>query len=79
MDLTLASEIWSELKRYISTVDRGDAAETIINILIDNDADASDIRDSFKGDQDIKRALAQYLKDTDEEENEDEEDEDSYY
>ena len=73
----VASEIWSELKRYVNTVDRADAAETIVSILIDHDSDVEDIRDAFKGDSDIKRALTVYLdndKDYAEDEEIDEED-----
>lgn len=75
MSVELASEIWTEVKRYINSVDRNEAAETVVNILIDNDVDAEDIKVMFKGDGDIKRALADYLK---EEEELEEEDEDSY-
>ena len=63
----LASEIWSELKRYINTVDRDEAAETLVSVLVDHDIDADDIRDAFKGDAEIKRALVSYLDDADEE------------
>ena len=69
------SEIWSELKRYVNTVDRADAAETIVSILIDHDSDVEDIRDAFKGDSDIKRALTVYL-DNDRDYAEDDEDTD---
>jgi hypothetical protein len=69
----IANEIWSELKRYVNTVDRADAAETIVSILIDHDSDVEDIRDAFKGDVDIKRALTVYL-DNDKDYAEDEED-----
>jgi len=72
MTETVASEIWSELKRYVNTVDRADAAETIVSILIDHDSDVEDIRDAFKGDSDIKRALTIYL-DNDKDYAEDEE------
>ena len=72
MTETVASEIWSELKRYVNTVDRADAAETIVSILIDHDSDVEDIRDAFKGDSDIKRALTVYL-DNDKDYTEDEE------
>ena len=61
MTETVASEIWSELKRYVNTVDRAEAAETIVSILIDHDSDIEDIRDAFKSDSDIKRALTVYL------------------
>lgn len=71
MDHNLVSIIWGELKRYINTVDRTEAAENLVGILIDNDVDAEDIRQAFVGDKDIKKALANYL-DKDEEEYEEE-------
>jgi hypothetical protein len=58
---SVASEIWGELKRYVNTVDRAEAAETVLSILIDNDCTVDDIKDAFKGDSDIKRALTAYL------------------
>ena len=77
MDEQLASVIWDELKRYINTVDRAEAAEALVSILIDNDADAEDIKSAFVGDKDIKNAVAQYLNDEEEEyEEEDDLDED---
>ena len=81
MSEVVASEIWAELKRYVNTVDRNEAAETIVSILIDNDSDVEDIRNAFKGDADIKRALTAYL-DNDKDYAEDEEeveDEDEDY
>jgi hypothetical protein len=75
MSVELASEIWSEIKRYVNSVDRNEAAETLVSVLIDNDVSAEEIKSAFKGDGDIKRALADYLK---EEEELEEEEEDSY-
>lgn len=76
MHSEIASEIWGELKRYVNTVDREEAAETLVSILIDNDESAEDIKQAFKGDTDIKRALASYIDDEEEEiEDEDESDE----
>ena len=75
MSETVASEIWGELKRYVNTVDRDEAAETLISVLIDNDVAADEIRDTFKGDSEVRRALTSYLKDhADEEEDDDDED-----
>jgi hypothetical protein len=80
MSETIAAEIWGELKRYINTVDRNEAAETVVQILMDTDSDVDDIRDAFKGDSDIKRALTAYLdNDKDYAEEDDEEDEDEEY
>ena len=68
MSATVASEIWGELRRYVNTVDRTEATETVVAVLIDNDYDADEIREAFKGDADIKRALAAYVnKDVEEE------------
>jgi hypothetical protein len=81
MSAEVASEIWGELKRYINVVDRMEAAENIVAILIDHDHGVDEIRDAFKGDSDIKKALTAYLdndKDYAEEEDEDIEDEDNY-
>ena len=75
MSEIVASEIWSELKRYVNTVDRAEAAETIVSILIDHDSTVDNIKDAFKGDVDIKRALTTYLDNDKSYEDEDEEDE----
>jgi hypothetical protein len=69
-----ASTIWDELKRYINTVDRSEAAEALVNVLIDNDIDANDIRTAFAGDRDIKAALSSYADDDVEELEQDDED-----
>jgi hypothetical protein len=75
MSEAIASEIWGELKRFVNTVDRDEAAETVIQILMDNDSDVEDIRNAFKGDSDIKRALTAYLDNDKDYAAEDEEDE----
>jgi hypothetical protein len=75
MSEAIASEIWGELKRFVNTVDRDEAAETVIQILMDNDSDVEDIRNAFKGDSDIKRALTAYLDNDKDYTAEDEEDE----
>lgn len=83
MSVELSKEIWDELKRYVNPQDRDEAAETLVSVLIDNDADASDIKNVFKSDSEVKAALASYLKDhadeEEEEEYEDDYDEDDDY
>lgn len=76
MAVDIVYEVWQELKRHISTADRAEAADSLVNLLIDNDYDAEHIRDAFKGDNDVKRALQSFLDDAEEEL--DEEDEDDY-
>jgi len=73
MSAELSKEIWDEIKRYVNTVDRAEAAETLVSVLIDNDVDADEIKNTFKSDGEIKRALAHYLKDHEDEEDEEEE------
>ena len=82
MTVELASEIWAELKRYVNKVDRDEAAEAIVSVLVDNDISADDIKDAFKGDSEVKGALAHYLKDHVEDDDDDDElsdDEDDEY
>ena len=74
MSVELANEIWSELKRYINTVDRDEAAETLVSVLIDNYIGADDIKSDFKSDPAVKSALASYLKDHNDDDEDDDED-----
>ena len=74
MSVELSREIWDELKRYVNTVDRAEAAETLVSVLVDNDVDADEIKSTFKTDIEVKRALTSYLKDHEDEIDEDEDD-----
>ena len=81
MSVELSREIWNELKRYVNTVDRDEAAETLVAVLIDNDANADEIKSVFKTEPDIKRALTSYLKNHEEDEDDEDlhdDDEDDY-
>jgi 5,10-methylene-tetrahydrofolate dehydrogenase/methenyl tetrahydrofolate cyclohydrolase len=75
MSVDLAREIYNELKRYVNSVDKDEAAETLVAVLIDNDIDADEIKATFKNETEVKRALTSYLKDhPEDDEEEDEED-----
>ena len=76
MSVELSKEIWDEIKRYVNTVDRDEAAETLVSVLIDNDVAADEIKETFKSDSDVKRALAHYLKDLEDDDDDEEEDQD---
>jgi hypothetical protein len=81
MSVELSREIWDELKRYINPQDRIEAVETLVSVLIDNDVGADEIKDTFKSDSEVKRALASYLKDheeIEEDDYEDDEDDEDY-
>jgi hypothetical protein len=79
MSVDLAREIYNELKRFVNTIDRDEAAETLVAVLIDNDIDADDIKDTFKTESEVKRALTSYLKDHQDDDEEDEDEEDFEY
>ena len=76
MSVELSREIWTELRRYVNPQDRTEAADTVVSVLIDNDVSANEIREAFKGDAEIKRALTHYIKDHEEEIDEDDSDQD---
>ncbi|CAB4138103.1 hypothetical protein UFOVP328_296 [uncultured Caudovirales phage] len=78
MAVNLANEVWQELKRYVNTVDRNEAAEALISVLIDNDISAEEIKSAFKSDSEVKNALKQYLDDHVNDDEEDDEDYDDY-
>ena len=73
MSVELSKEIWNELKRFVNIVDRSDAAQSFVEVLIDNDIDADEIKNTFKSDSEIKKAITSYLKDHPEEDEDDEE------
>ena len=74
MSVDLAQAVWEELKRYIGPLDRTEAADALVNLLVDSNFDADDIRDSFRGDEEVKKALQGYLDDHDDEEEIDDDD-----
>ena len=78
MSIDFVNEIWQELKRHISTADRAEAVDSMINILIDNDHSPEQIRDAFKNDADAKRALTNYLADQEDDSDEESESESEY-
>jgi hypothetical protein len=80
MSVDLAAAVWEELKRYVGTLDRTEAADAMVNLLIDSNFDSDEIRDAFKGDAEIKKALNAYISDrSNDEEESDDEDADTDY
>jgi len=73
MSLELVTEIWAAMKPLFATSDRPEAAETFVNVLIDNDLDPKDLKRVFKKDGNILNALGLHddVSDVDEDEDED--------
>jgi hypothetical protein len=74
MSLELVTEIWAAMKPLFVMSDRPEAAETFVNVLIDNDFDPRDLKRAFKKDGNIINALGLHDDVSDVDEDEDEED-----
>lgn len=61
MSIGLIGEVWKLLKSSIETGDVDGAAETLVNYLVEEDYSAHEIKNTFRGDKDIKDALDFYL------------------
>ena len=79
MSVNLANEVWQEIKRYVNGMDRAEAAESLVSVLIDNDVSAEEIKAAFKSDSEVKQALKQYLDDHADDDDDDNDDEDDDY
>ena len=81
MSLSIVSEVWEALREHIDFNDRVEAADTLVNYLMDNNYEVDDIKDEFK-DKDITKALKgyaeQHFQEEDYEEYEDEDEDESY-
>jgi len=61
MNLNLVSEMWDILKPNIQVGDVNDAAESLVNYLVDNDYDPQEIKRTFKGDSSIQKAVGYFI------------------
>jgi len=57
MSLPLIKEVWKLLKPSIELGDIDGAAETLVNYLVEEDHSPAEIKQSFRGDANIKVAL----------------------
>jgi hypothetical protein len=76
MSLDFTVEIWDALRSHVDFNERSDAADTLINLLIDNNYEADDIKEAFRGDKEVLTALKGYTDAHDIEEYEEIEDDD---
>jgi len=76
MKLDFVAEVWDVLRSHIDFNDRTDAADSLVNLLIDNNYEAEDIKDAFKGDKEMLTALKENLAHQDTEESYEDYDED---
>lgn len=81
MSLSLIHEIWTVLKPSLQTGDVDEAAEMLVNYLVDNDYDPSDIRSMFKRESEVQEAISYFLESPGDEftKYDEEEEDDDYY
>lgn len=79
MSITVIAEVWRALKFEIDGSNLPDAAETLVNVLIENDFEPADIKEAFRRETEVMQALRDYNNQFEEEEEyeEYEEDEDN--
>ena len=76
MSLDFVAEVWDALRTHIDFNDRSDAADTLINLLIDNNYETDDIKDAFRSDKEVLKALKGYAEEHFPDEDEEFEDDD---
>lgn len=76
MSLEFVAEVWDALRSHIDMNDRKDAADTLVNLLIENNHEADEIKDAFRGEKEILTALKDYVSEHEIEEEYEDEDED---
>lgn len=74
MSLDLVSEVWDVLRSHIDFNERSEAADSLVNFLIDNNYEAEDIKDAFRGEKEIITAVKDYLSQHEDEHEYDDED-----
>jgi hypothetical protein len=57
MSVPLVHEIWKTIKASIEVGDVNEAAELLVNYMVDNDFDAKEIKSTFDREPEIQRAL----------------------
>jgi hypothetical protein len=76
MNLDFVAEVWDALRTHIDFNDRSDAADSLVNLLIDNNYEAEDIKDAFRGEKEVLTALKEYMAQHDAEDSYEDYDED---
>jgi hypothetical protein len=77
MNLDFVSNVWDGIKPYIAATDIDEVADLVVNLCIDNDFDVSEIKEAFRGDKEIIKALKAFTDQSEEyDDYEDYEDED---
>ena len=61
MSLEFVAEVWDVLRSHIDFNERKDAADSLVNLLIENNYEADEIKDAFRSEKEIITALKDYV------------------
>lgn len=61
MDLIHIKEVWTILKTHVDSFELSTAADELVSYLIDEDFSPAEIKQEFRGDKEIKKALEYFL------------------
>lgn len=74
MNLDFVAEVWDALRTHIDFNERKEAADTLVNLLVENNYEADEIKDAFRGEKEILTALKDYVSEHEAEEEYEEDD-----
>ena len=76
MSLDFVAEVWDALRNHIDFNERKEAADTLVTLLVENNYEADEIKEAFRGEKEILTALKDYASEHEVEEEYEEYDED---
>ena len=76
MSLDFVAEVWDALRNHIDFNERKEAADTLVTLLVENNYEADEIKEAFRGEKEILTALKDYASEHEAEEEYEEYDED---
>lgn len=61
MSLSLIQEVWQSIKPSVEVGDTTEAAEVLVNYLVEHDFDKQEIKSVFKHHPEVQKALSFYI------------------
>ena len=79
MSIIVIAEVWKALKHEIDDANLPDAAEALVNVLIDNDYEIAEIKSAFRRESEVLGAIRYHNSQIEDEEEYEEEEADEDY
>ena len=74
MSLDFVAEVWDALRNHIDFNERKEAADTLVTLLVENNYEADEIKEAFRGEKEILTAVKDYASEHEVEEEYEEDD-----